>query len=83
MHRADKRAGLIVFAGRGLLRGGRAGGAPRALCTETGLRLLRVAPRVRGPRARTGVPRVVLVLVMVRRRCIHTAFKRSGRPAIQ
>lgn len=92
MHRADKWACLIIFSGRRLLRSTctRAASAPRAFCTEP--RLLRVTgrrpatpapvpPAVARVRRTTVPPRMVLVLVMVRRRCIHTAFKPSRRAA--
>lgn len=86
MHGRYERTSLIVFAGLGSLGRGPGGGAARALCTETGLLLGLALPTVPVPR---GVPRVthlgttlvlrvVLVLVMVRRRCIHTAFKPSS-----
>lgn len=87
MYRWYKWTGLIVLSGCG--GGGHrgSGGAPRALCTET-LLLGSVRPAAVPPlvaqRGTTLVLRVVvLVLVMVWRRCIHTAFKPSSGAAIQ
>lgn len=90
MQGGNEGAGLIILAPLRSLRTSRPTrrGAPRALCTETGLLLGAlglpppVPPRVTHRRT-TLVLRVVLVLVMVRRRCIHTAFKPSSGAAIQ
>lgn len=87
MYRGYKGTGLIILGGLGgSARDRGAGGAARALCTETLLWTVRpapVPPRV-AQRGTTLVLRVVvLVLVMVRRRCIHTAFKPSSGAAIQ
>lgn len=90
MQRRHKRARLIILSRLGGLSSSRAScrGPPRALCTETGLLLALRAPPVpaRGTRVahRTAlVWRVVLVLIMVRRRCIQPAFKPSSGAAIQ
>lgn len=86
VHSVRERACLVILL-LGLRRSRSTGGcASCALCTETRLvgRRGPIAPRHGGPVARmtTLVLRVV-VLVMVRRRCIHTALQAKQRAAIQ